>query len=411
MALRAAAEIADDLRLAAGRSAATSTTRLNRQLSLGGGQAGVALLFAYLHAVEPGRGHDDVAVDLVERSAERMGELPPLGGLYGGFAGVSWVVEHLHGWILDPEGEDAGEEVAEALTGLLGGSRWWGEYDLITGLVGYGAYALERLPRPGGGECLEAVVARLAETAEHRPEGVAWKTPPERLMADTRTQFPHGNYNVGVAHGVPGVMALLAASCAAGVAEREARPLLAAALAWLLAQRLPPEAGSIFPYSVAPGVEPSTTRLAWCYGDLGIAAALLAAARFAAEPAWEREALAIARAAAARPPATAGVPDAGLCHGAAGVAHLFNRLFQASGEPALAAAARTWFGEALALRRPGEGIGGYRLLTADEHGALAWRDEPGFLQGAAGIALALLAAATPVEPLWDRLLLAAIPPR
>jgi hypothetical protein len=32
-------------------------------------------------------------------------------------------------------------------------------------------------------------------------------------------------------------------------------------------------------------------------------------------------------------------------------------------------------------------------------------DDPSFLGGTTGIALALLAAATPVEPRWDRLLL------
>jgi hypothetical protein len=37
--------------------------------------------------------------------------------------------------------------------------------------------------------------------------------------------------------------------------------------------------------------------------------------------------------------------------------------------------------------------------------------EAGLLTGTAGIALALLAATTAVEPAWDRMLLVAIPPR
>jgi lantibiotic biosynthesis protein len=32
-------------------------------------------------------------------------------------------------------------------------------------------------------------------------------------------------------------------------------------------------------------------------------------------------------------------------------------------------------------------------------------DQPGLLDGASGVALVLLAAATPVEPVWDRLFL------
>jgi hypothetical protein len=36
-------------------------------------------------------------------------------------------------------------------------------------------------------------------------------------------------------------------------------------------------------------------------------------------------------------------------------------------------------------------------------------EDPGLLTGAAGIALALPAAITPVEPAWDRMLLVSIP--
>jgi hypothetical protein len=89
----------------------------------------------------------------------------------------------------------------------------------------------------------------------------------------------------------------------------------------------------------------------------------------------------------------------------------FNRLFQATGEECFAEAARFWLERTLAMRQPGRGIGGYLSWSPGEDGALAWRAEPGLLTGAAGVALALLAAATPVEPSWDRMLLASVPAR
>ncbi len=67
----------------------------------------------------------------------------------------------------------------------------------------------------------------------------------------------------------------------------------------------------------------------------------------------------IALAAAARPAAASGVVDAGLCHGAAGVAHLFARLHLAPGSAALADAARGWLRRALDLRSPDRGPGGF----------------------------------------------------
>ncbi len=55
-----------------------------------------------------------------------------------------------------------------------------------------------------------------------------------------------------------------------------------------------------------------------------------------------------------------GCVDAGLCHGAAGVAHIYNRFWQWTGDDLFGAAARRWFAEVLAMRRPDSGIAGFR---------------------------------------------------
>src|SRR5439155_5317436 len=132
-----------------------------------------------------------------------------LPSLYAGFPGIAWTVAHLQGRFLDP-GDGAGlDGIDLALAGYLARSPWTGEYDLLGGLAGLGVYALERLPRPGAAACLQHVVDRLAELAVPQPEGVAWFTPPERLPGWQRERYPRGYYNTGLAHGMPGVIALL----------------------------------------------------------------------------------------------------------------------------------------------------------------------------------------------------------
>jgi hypothetical protein len=123
------------------------------------------------------------------------------------------------------------------------------------------------------------------------------------------------------------------------------------------------------------------------------------------EGSWLRLALEIARGAAVRPVDTCDVVDAGLCHGAAGLGHQFNRLFQATGDEHFREAAVYWLRRTLEFRRPGEGVGGFLARGPDRAGQEAWLAEPGLLTGAAGVGLALLSAATHVEPRWDRLLL------
>lgn len=379
-----------------------------RYASLAGGAAGEALLHAYLSLHSGDEQQAERAAALLEAAAEALASTVMMPGLYSGFAGIAWAVEHLQARLFetDPEeDDDANREIDEALLTFLGSSQEAGEYDLISGFAGIGAYGRERLSRPSGAAVLERVVDRLAAQAETGPEGTTWFTVPERLPEWQREIHPEGLYNLGAAHGVPAVVALLAVACAAGVAAERARPLLDGAVRWLLSNRLPPGSGSCFSSFVSREADTPPSRLAWCYGDPGVAATLLVAARAVSEPAWEREALAIARSAAARPAERAGVRDPGVCHGAAGLAHLFNRFWQASGEEVFAEAARFWIERTLELRVPGEGIAGFRAWRAQPQPHGEWVSEPGFLEGATGVGLVLLAAVSTIEPEWDRILL------
>jgi lantibiotic modifying enzyme len=377
--------------------------------SLARGRAGQALLYAYLAKAGLARRAHETSEALLDEAAEAVSQvsLPPW--FYQGFPGVAWAVAHLDE-VEERTDADPNEEIDAALHAYLARSPWVGEYDLVSGLVGLGVYALERLPRAGARRLLSLIVERLAETSERTEAGVRWRTPPWLLPDPQRENAANGYYNLGLAHGVPGVVALLGGVCAAGIARAKARRLLAGAVSWLLSQRLLPNASSAFPACTAPGMPARPARSAWCYGDPGIAVALLCAGRALGNVSWEHEALQIARRAAARPPGQAGVLDAGLCHGAAGLGHVFNRMYQATGDPSLGDAARFWFARTLELRRPGCGIAGYAACDSRRGEPARWRDDPGLLTGAAGIALALLAAVTPIEPAWDRMLLASLRP-
>jgi lantibiotic modifying enzyme len=381
--------------------------------SLCDGAAGRALFFAYLAQAFSDERWGELAAQHLEQAVALVGARPIGAALFTGFTGVAWTVEHLQGHLLGPDEADPNHEADAALAEIVATTPWPGDYDLIAGLTGLGLYALERAARPSGRRCLELVIDRLAELAEPQRDGITWLTRPALMVAETRAQHPDGNYNLGVAHGVPAVIALLAASCQAGVAVATARPLVDGAVRWVLKQRRADE-DSTFPVWVTPDQRSPPARSAWCYGDPGVAAALLWAARAAGDERWADAALAVARKATARAPADTGVVDAGLCHGSAGLLHIYNRLYQASGEPLFAAAARDELTRTLALRQPGTGVAGYRSWSpppGQPFGTLAWLDDHSLLTGVCGIGLALLAAIAPVEPRWDRVLAVAVPPQ
>lgn len=411
--------------------------------TLASGAAGKALFFAYRagRGGGPGAaGDSDAAALLLERCTEALATTPLSPDLYGGFSGVAWTAEHLYSPRFAPaasgaetprtsetpetpeatedDAEDPLEEIDAALMRYLDHSPWTADYDLIRGLTGFGVYALERLPRPSAVACLTKIVDRFAETAEHGAQGITWHTAPELLPDWQRAIFPGGYYNLGVAHGVPAVVAMLGATAAAAgrmgaagdraaadLAER-ARFLGEGASRWLLAQQMP--AGNPFRFGTtfSPEAPPQRSRLAWCYGDPGIAAALLVTARARGDAALERVAIELALEAGNRPAELSGVRDAGLCHGSAGLAHLFNRMYQETGEPRLAAISRHWFEHALDFRQPGKGLAGYLAFTFEDDAVTEkWRADPGLLEGAAGIGLALLAGLDDFEPAWDRVLM------
>jgi poly-gamma-glutamate synthesis protein (capsule biosynthesis protein) len=269
--------------------------------SLASGSAGLALLFAYLAAARREREDATAARQWLAQAIQAVSEVEVPASLYGGLSGVAWAAAHLQQHFPDLDVEPIHDEIDAVLLEHLGRSPWPDTYDLIGGLVGFGVYALERGPQaPLAVACLERVIEHLGETAERRPDGIAWASGSEWLTLEVREERPLQYYDLGLAHGIPGIIALLGRACAAGVAAEKARPLLEGGVRWLLAQQEARGTDS-FPYRVDPGLPRVPAQLAWRYGDPGVAAALLLAARCAGEPSWERAARAVARRAAGRP--------------------------------------------------------------------------------------------------------------
>src|SRR5215217_5351049 len=164
-----------------------------RDPSLGRGQAGLALLYTWLARTRRMPQADVLARQCLDQAIEAVSTQPMNASLYGGFTGVAWAAE-LTGRVLDPDAEDRGEAVDDALLRLLSrAGRWSAPYDLIVGLTGLGVYALQRYPRPVATECLRGVVERLHDCARHDEDGYYWWTPPvEILDEESRKMYPSG---------------------------------------------------------------------------------------------------------------------------------------------------------------------------------------------------------------------------
>jgi hypothetical protein len=192
-------------------------------------------------------------------------------------------------------------------------------------------------------------------------------------------------------------VAFLANAVRSGVAE--ARPLLDGGLAWLLAQDTGDRAGHAFPSLLPVGMDPVPARVAWCYGDPGVAAALAQAARALGDDALRARARDVALGCGLRD--EPGVVDSGICHGAAGLAHTFHRLGAALADDDVLALARHWALRTLDFRQPPEEGGRFLTWIPLEGAYQTWTT---LLEGSCGVGLVLLSALTG-ETWWDGLLL------
>ena len=379
------------------------------EVSLARGRAGYALLFGFKDRAGAGGASEPAAWECLNDAIDAIARVDMGPSLFMGFTGVAWATDVLDEVLFHTQ-SDANEAIDDAVLEVLRADAA-GDYDLISGAVGLGVYALQRLPRADARAAVETVVRLLDERAVRDDDGIAWFTPSDALPPGSRSVYRDGYFNLGVAHGLAGVVSFLAGVVSALPDTPKAAQLLEGAVAWLLAREQKDADGAAFPAVVTPAGESERSRTAWCYGDAGAAAALALAGTALDSAVLLEDARRIASAVARRPPEACGVRDACLCHGAAGLGHMLNRLAQELGDEELADAARAWFGRALDMRVPGTGVGGFRTYRTGQDVAARWLDHPGFLAGAAGVGLALLAAMTDVSPAWDRALLLSHPSR
>jgi hypothetical protein len=387
--------------------------------TLAQGDAGLALVCSYLDACLPEGEWDRPGHVYLAAAGEATELLLNLSlGMYSGLAGLAFAAWSLsHGGsryrrmlspidaVLLPQA--AGQ--AEELTRADGDGMSVGEFDVISGCAGVGAYLLSR-GEQGAASALSAVLRAIVALAGGRGPRPRWWTP-ARLLFDEETaaMYPHGNLNCGLAHGIPGPLALLALAFSRGVrvpGMEEAADLLAA---WLAANRADDAWGVNWPYSVpltSEGLPDRTakaygpSRTAWCYGAPGVARALWLAGVAFGRPEWRDLALDAMQAVYRRPAAARYIDSPTFCHGVAGLLQITLRFAHDTRLPMFTEAAADLTEWLLSAFEPGSLLG-YRNW---EPGGTRV-DQPGLLDGAPGVLLALLAASSAVEPTWDRMFL------
>ncbi|MFV2178731.1 lanthionine synthetase C family protein [Actinomadura sp. LOL_016] len=280
------------------------------------------------------------------------------------------------------------------------------EFDAIRGLTGIGAYLRHRdVNAPLLAEIL-AYLVRLTEPIDDHDEPLpGWWTnlgPSGRPARD----FPGGHANTGMAHGIAGPLALLALAMKDGLTVDGHTEAIGRICTWLDRWRQDDGNAPWWPYWITRaqlrGDQPlpaKPSRPSWCYGTAGGARAQQLAALAIGDDARQEMAERALAGALTDPEQRAAITDSSLCHGHSGLLQITTRCATDARIPM--ARHKTLLLRAVVPEPAPERVAAE--LLRPPHGCF------GFLEGAAGVALALHNAASGSPPAsgWDSCLLIA----
>ena len=386
---------------------------------LGSGDAGVALMYSYLAACFPGQGFAALAQQYLRIAAAGTWQSPLLfPGLFGGTAGLALALT---------ASSQGGKHYPKTLASLHDGlcaqvfAQPWrrpeaeegvasSDFDLISGAAGVLAYLVSiKQPEPTIHKAIAHLLTYLLWLGEPgQPSGrERWYIPPELLPNEQHRKYaPRGNFNCGLAHGIPGPLAALSLTWLAGYRASKLRETIASLADWVVEHHLEREWGIDWPASVSlerataarDWQQLSPARSAWCYGAPGVSRSLWLAGCALRDEKLRGMGRQAIEAALRRPLAERDIPAPTLCHGVAGLlqiclrfAHECDSTLVQAQIPVLAEQILDAFDPTLPL--------GFRDSEQD-----VLLNQPGWLTGAPGVAMTLLAAATDVTPTWDRVL-------
>ncbi|MBZ4323278.1 lanthionine synthetase C family protein [Streptomyces huiliensis] len=288
-----------------------------------------------------------------------------------------------------------------------------GEFEVIRGLSGIGRHLLAR-----GAACepeLRAVLSHLVALASGDVVHAGHRVPRWWALATPRKgrerEFAAGHLNFGLAHGITGPLALLSLAWRQGVAVEGQREAIEN-LVGLLEQWAEPDGDGLrWPFHLSleqwtggpRALGLSRQRPSWCYGAPGASRAVQLAALALDRPDWHALAHRSLLPLLERPVTDWGLEDAGLCHGTAGLLHILGLLGEHIDDARIPAVRDELAALTLAHYREDHRFGFRTAMTGSPLGA----DVPGFLEGAAGTALALDAYANGARAHagWDMALL------
>ena len=359
------------------------------------GEFGILLFLLYYSKYTQNEQHFSMTQDYAEKLMQQFVEKEKQHTFCSGLSGILYLFEFLREHeIIDLDVSEIQQELDDYVVFHMRQDIQRAYYDFMHGALGVGLYFLKRKTNP---EYIHEIIDYLHRTAEIDPEKqiYKWESVVEYIESPV--------YNLSLCHGISAIIIFLSRVVKSGVYNEKTQKMLTGAVNFILSQQNDFEkVGSFFPNFSLKNEQDTElkSRLAWCYGDLGIALALWQAGNATGQTEWEEKGLEILLQSTHRLSfQQTNVFDAGICHGSAGIAMIFRRMWVETNRDEFKDVIPYWIKQTLDYSRFDDGLAGYKTWMKDH-----WVNEYSLLTGISGIGLVLLSYIDKNQHDWDEML-------
>lgn len=222
-----------------------------------------------------------------------------------------------------------------------------------------------------------------------------WKFPFGLFRNDAPT------YNISLSHGMSGLLIFLCKLRNSGYESPKIDFMIKGGTKYLVEQSFDsPKFISQFP-RLSKEVSFEESRLAWCYGDLGVSYAIFLSGKILGDDDLRNLGIEFLINTTKRLTYTqTAIVDASLCHGSAGLFMFYNRLYLETKLPVFNNSAQYWIKKTIEYSTLNDGIAGYKSYIQNK-----WICNYDLLSGVSGIGMSLLSFLKHDTQEWDELFL------
>ncbi len=323
-------------------------------------------------------------------------------GFCTGVPGLLWMLYHLENKEIVPDaGTMIDEELIDAFcTGCIELIKH-ADYDYMHGGLSMASPLLESKRRTAKHDhYLELMVDALISSATRGGEMAWWYYIIDFEKIDEK------GISMGLSHGMPSIIAVLSKIWEQGIAQEKCKKLIEQVVNFVLDKKLKPGSSSLYPFSYRDDIseQPNGSgRIAWCYGDIDIAIALHYAYKVIPDERYKIEAEYLFKYIVDHNYENFQYTfDGSFCHGMCGNGHIFNRLYNMTGNENYREIADFWFKNIFPKVKMEDDVLKIHIM---EKKITLWSDKTNIISGTAGIGLTLLSAMAEVRPDWDEMFL------